>query len=262
MRKYLEIAKSQLKMEFAYTAWFWASTLSSLFQLIIVYFFWHAVYASNPKSIGLSLNSMISYIVIATLLSGYVSGVGNQLATDIREGNVAIELMRPYDLLNKLVAVDLGAKFTYLVRNTLPVVVVAFLFLGVEAPHDVMDGVMFVISSILGVFIGTQFDLILGLIAFWTLNTWGIRVLRNAILMFFSGALVPVTMFPNWLQALSQWLPFQYMVYVPVSIYTGTYSLTDEWIALGLQVAWLIGIFAVIRVIWAISLRRVTIFGG
>jgi ABC-2 type transport system permease protein len=262
MRKYWEMLISQMKINMAYSAWYWASTFSSLLQLIIIYYFWHAVYDNSATIENMPLNTMITYVVIAKLLGNYVAGVGDQLAANIRDGSVAIELMRPYDLLSKLVAIDLGFKLTSTVRDALPMLLLAFVFLGINLPQSYEAGILFVFSTIIGILIGTQFDLIVGVLAFWTINVWGLRVLRNAIMMFFTGSLIPISLFPEWLQTISQFLPFQSMVYVPVSIYTGTLSGQEAYLAMGIQLFWLIGIFILVRLVWSIALRKVTIFGG
>ncbi len=262
MRKYVEMMKSQIKIQTAYTAWFWASTASSIMRMVIIYFFWHAVYA-NKTSIGeMSLDTMITYVVLAMMLGIYVSGIGNQLSGNIRDGSIAIELMRPYDLLTKLVALDLGNTISSLFRDALPMVVIAFIFLGINPPTSIEGAILFLISVFLGILIGTQFDLIVGVLAFWTVNVWGLRVLREAIVLFFSGSLIPISLFPQWLQTVSQFLPFQSMVYVPVSIYTGIISGTDAYIAMAIQVFWLVAIFIIVRIFWALAIRKVTIFGG
>jgi ABC-2 type transport system permease protein len=262
MRKYWEILKSQIKLDMAYSAWYWASTTSTILRMLVIYAFWHAVYASQATVNGMSLHSMITYIVFATLLNGYVAGVGVQLANSVRDGSVAIELMRPYNLLDKLVALDLGNKVTSTVRNTLPMLLIAFLFMGIDGPTSWTALPLFIISATLGILIGTQLDLILGILAFWLEYVWGLRVLRNAILLFFTGSLVPISMFPHGLQTVSKMLPFQSMVYVPVSIYTGQISGNAVLSAIIEQAFWLIGIFCGIRLCWSYAIRKVTIFGG
>lgn len=262
MRKYIEFMKASMKVETAYAAWYWAGTFATIVQLLILYYFWHAVYENRSTIADMPLEMMLTYMVIAMLMSEYVSGVGNQLAEDIREGNIAIELMRPYHLLNKLVAMDIGFKLSSSFRSALPMFILAIFFIGIYIPTTVESWILFIISAILGVLIGAQIDLIIGVIAFWTINIWGLRVFKEAIIRFFSGALVPITLFPLWFQSLSQFLPFQSMVFIPVSIYTGSITGTDAYVAIVIQFFWLIAIFAIVRLIWTLAVRKVTIFGG
>lgn len=254
--------KSQIKVDTAYNVWYWAGTASSIFRLLIIYAFWHAVYENKTTIDGMPLSTMITYVIIAMTINNYVAGVGTQLASNVRDGSVAIELMRPYNLLDKLVALDLGNKVTGTLREALPMLLVAYLFIGINGPASWSSFLLFLFSAILGILIGTQLDLVIGIAAFWLLYVWGLRVLRNAIFLFFSGALLPISMFPEWLQTVSRFLPFQSMVYVPTSIYTGQLAGSDALYAVLGQVLWLAAIYIAIRLAWSVAIRRVTIFGG
>ncbi|MOA65519.1 hypothetical protein D3C78_1919330 [compost metagenome] len=69
-------------------------------------------------------------------------------------------------------------------------------------------------------------------------------------------------MFPEWLRILSAYLPFQSMVFIPVSIYTGHLTGMAAFQAILIQILWLTGIYVGIRLLWGYAIRRVTIFGG
>ncbi|MCD8502868.1 MAG: ABC-2 family transporter protein [Bacillaceae bacterium] len=86
--------------------------------------------------------------------------------------------------------------------------------------------------------------------------------LRKVFCNFFSGALIPITLFPGWFQTLSQYLPFQSMVFVPVSIYTGSISGTDAYISVAVQLVWLMASIIIVRLFWMFAVRKVTILGG
>ncbi|MDX8292244.1 ABC-2 family transporter protein [Metabacillus indicus] len=262
MTKYLMFAKSQMQINTAYSAWYWAGTASSIMRLMIMFYFWHAVYDGKDTIQNLTLQDMLTYIVVAMFIQGYVSGVGNELAHDIRDGNIAIELMRPYDVIFKLIFMDFGGKITHFFRETLPLMVIAFVFIDLSLPGSAEAALLFLISAALGVWIGTFFDLMIGIIAFWTVNVWGLRVLKEGVITFFSGALVPITLFPGWLETLSSYLPFQAMVFTPVSIYTGILEGSDAYIALLIQLGWCLGMFLIMKLIWSQAIKKVTIFGG
>lgn len=263
MRKYWEMVKTAMKVSTAYHAWYWANMAGAILRLVIVYYFWHAVYHNRTEVGAMTLETMITYQVLAMLLGNYsTSGAGSELSRLIREGGVAIELMRPYDLLTKTVASEIGYKIVATFQSTIPLVIIGFLCMGLQRPASWEAGVLFVVSAMLGVLLATFFEQIVGVLAFWTVNVFGLSMLKNAVLLFFTGAMVPISLFPQWLQTLSTYLPFQAMVYLPVSIYTGKIAGADAYLALGLQVLWILGILAVVRGFWAVAVRKVTIFGG
>jgi ABC-2 type transport system permease protein len=262
MRKYFEFTRSQLKLDTAYVGWYWAQMASFIIQLIILYSLWTAVYESRSIVGGFSQMEMLTYAVIAWLLGNYVYGVGSQLAIEVRDGNVAVELLRPYDMLSKIVALDFGRTLSSMFRDALPVLLLAFLFFGISIPVSWEAFGLVLLSAAIGILLGAQLDLIIGVLSFYMVYVWGLRVLREAIFRFFTGALIPLALFPDWLKTVSQFLPFQSMVHVPVSIYLGKLSGWAALSAIGVQVLWLLGVVLLIRVIWSIALRKVTIYGG
>jgi ABC-2 type transport system permease protein len=57
-----------------------------------------------------------------------------------------------------------------------------------------------VISVALGRSVLFFFDSIFACLAFYSIETWGLSVVRVGVPTFFSGALVPLAMMPDWLQ--------------------------------------------------------------
>ncbi|MFD1358768.1 ABC transporter permease [Fictibacillus halophilus] len=262
MRKYIEFARVQMQVHAAYSAWFWANTFSVLLRMLVIYFFWRAVYSNRSEIESLSFDGMITYIIIAMFLQMFVSGVGRELAHTIKDGNIAIELMRPYHLITRLIAMDIGDKVIYFIRGALPLGILAFVFMDVALPATWQSGILFFLSALMGIWIGTFFDLLIAILAFWTINLWGLEVMKEAVVSFFSGALVPLILFPEWFQNVSLFLPFQAMVYVPVAIYTGILTGTEAWLAVGSQLIWAVLLFGLLRVLWSVAMKKVTIFGG
>jgi ABC-2 type transport system permease protein len=262
MRKYIEFARVQMQVHAAYSAWFWANTFSVLLRMLVIYFFWRAVYSNRSEIEGMSFDGMITYIIIAMFLQMFVSGVGRELAHTIKDGNVAIELMRPYHLITRLIAMDIGDKVIYFIRGALPLGILAFVFMDVSLPATWQSGILFLLSALMGIWIGTFFDLLIAILAFWTINLWGLEVMKEAVVSFFSGALVPLILFPEWFQTVSLFLPFQAMVYVPVAIYTGILTGSEAWLAVGSQIIWAVLLFGLLRVLWSVAMKKVTIFGG
>lgn len=65
----------------------------------------------------------------------------------------------------------------------------------------------------------------IGLTSFWLIQSSGIRSVFQALSSVFSGGLIPLVFFPDTLQKLLFFLPFQYSTYVPAMVFSGSYSL-------------------------------------
>jgi len=77
----------------------------------------------------------------------------------------------------------------------------------------------YVVMSLMG--------LLLGLVAFWTLETTGMLAIFRFTNLFFAGGLVPLAFFPAPLRAIADLLPFQTQAFIPVSLYLGRLAGVD-----------------------------------
>jgi ABC-2 type transport system permease protein len=73
----------------------------------------------------------------------------------------------------------------------------------------------------------------IGLTSFWLVQSNGIRNAFMLVSSIFSGALIPLTFFPEWLQTIQFFLPFQYIAYMPAMVFTGQYSLGGIHLTMG-----------------------------
>ena len=79
---------------------------------------------------------------------------------------------------------------------------------------------------------------------------------------FLTGVMIPFTFFPEWFQSIAARLPFQYIGYVPVTIYLGKREGGALAEALLTQAAWSLVLFLLARWFWNRSVRHVTLQGG
>lgn len=129
-------------------------------------------------------------------------------------------------------------------------------------PPDAVNLSCFLLSCILGFFMYFYFNFIFGLSAFFITNVWGMHMLKGAIISFLSGMMIPVGFFPQWLQKILSFMPFNSLVYTPVMIYLGKYEGPALLSVLLIQLVWLI-IFAVLGAFfWKRAVKRLTISGG
>ena len=78
----------------------------------------------------------------------------------------------------------------------------------------------------------------------------------------FSGYLIPLELFPRWLEQGARFLPFRYMLAFPVEMVIG---LTPRGVALGeLAIQWLFVVLlaTAARLAWRAGLRRFAAYGG
>ena len=122
----------------------------------------------------------------------------------------------------------------------------AFLFLG----------------SLLCFLIFVLFDFCVGMIAFFTSYIFGLFMVKEALMSFLTGQLIPLSFFPAVVQRIFDFLPFSSMIYTPVMIYLGKYQGTElAWVLLR-QLAWVLILYGLGTLIWNRVTKRLVVLGG
>lgn len=259
---YSAVAATAAKTRLAYNMWVWADFVVTLVSMIVFVYFWRAVYQGATTLGGLALSQTITYILLARLLSPLVeTRTIFFFGFMIRQGQIAVELTRPLDFQVRIMAESFAEIIVFLVQR-LPLFVIAFLFFGMRLPIDPALWLAFFVSLFLGQLVIFLFDWIFACLAFYVTETWGLSVVRVGAGSFFSGALVPLLMMPDWLQNLAAGMPFAQALAVPVSFLSGISTWADApniWLT---QIIWLLTLFALSRVVFNIALRQVTVQGG
>ncbi|WP_155962823.1 ABC transporter permease [Streptococcus ruminantium] len=259
MRKYFYLTRLMMMTALQYKAFFVASFVSLAVKILVALYVWKTIFFTQPEVNGFTLQTFTTYIIFANLLASLNSfSLGKELSYRILDGSIAGEFLRPYSFIVSLFFKDLGDKLLELFKFS-------FIFIGIVLIHQdfyLPDGrtiLIFLLSSLLGMFIVQLLDMAFGFLTFFTVNAWGVMLLRNGLFNLASGALLPLSFYPQAVENILRFLPYNYAVNVPVSILLGKES---NLTALGLQALWIPILFGFIALLWSQAKRRIVIFGG
>ncbi|MBI5034213.1 MAG: ABC-2 family transporter protein [Chloroflexi bacterium] len=259
---YAAFAAMQPKLQLAYSAWAWTEFIAQIIAMTIFVFFWRAVYANTDSLSGLSLQQTLNYILLAQIIAPLIQArVVFQFGFLIQNGQIGVELTRPVDFQLRNLVEALAGLVVYAIQK-IPLFTIAVIFYGLQLPTDPITWLAFTLTIVLGSTVTFYFDWMFGCLAFYTTETWGLSVVRNGIATFFSGYLIPIAMMPTWLQQLASAMPFAQGVYVPVSLLSRIVSVDDLPQILLTQIAWLVGMMILSRIVFNIAIRKVTVQGG
>lgn len=212
---------------------------------------------------GLTLPEMITYVAVSWIgRSFYFNNIARDLARMVQEGEIAVMLIKPFHVQTVMMFEVIGESGFRLLMFTLPIMVVIVPLFDIVGPPDPMLYLWTFISFCLALVIYSQMNFILGCLAFAMKNIQGVMRAKMVSMDFLTGVVVPFTFFPLWFQQVMEWLPFQYISYVPVTIYLGKRTGADLQEALLIQLAWSIGLFIIGRIVWHRSVRNVIVQGG
>ena len=159
-------------------------------------------------------------------------------------------------------AFDLGrATYHVLFRGVPPFIVGALVFTLVY-PRDALVWLAFVASVALAVVVSFGFRALYNAATFWLLDVRGMIMVSGIALNLFSGFLVPISFFPDWLAAIARATPFPSMVQTPIDIFVGRTTGLDIVAALASQLAWALVMIAAAQAVFAAGVRRLVVQGG
>jgi ABC-2 type transport system permease protein len=227
-----------------------------------------AIYGSSTNQVlgGLTQSEMIVYIFMSYIATGLISiSISGEIGFNVVEGSIASNLIKPIDFRTSLIFKAIG---TMVYRFFIPSL---FVWIGLECYKvfklglpvtDIINIILFFVSCILSFLIYVLFDFCFGMLAFYTTYIFGMAIVKNAILSFLTGQLIPLSFFPEAAQKIFAYLPFASMNYVPVMIYLGKYSGNDMIFAIGRQIVWVVILFSLGSLLWNRITKRLIVLGG
>ena len=214
------------------------------------YYLYTALFASRVADAGdatiggLSLSEMITYVAVSWIgRSFYFNNIARDLMRMITEGEIAMHLIKPFHVQTVMMFEAIGESGFRLIMFTLPIMVVIVPLFHIGGPPESILYLWTFISFCLALVIYSQINFLLGCLAFNMKNIQGVLRAKMVSMDFLTGVVVPFTFFPEWFQRAVEWLPFQGISYIPVTIYLGKRPGDELYAALLLQLAWAVGLF-------------------
>ncbi|MET7286404.1 ABC-2 family transporter protein [Streptomyces sp. NPDC005573] len=264
-RRYLPFATASLQGLLQYRSTFLMSALTAATAAGVQVFLWRAVYAGSPGGLlgGYDLPRLTTYVLLAQVLGlMQASRVDEEVSGEVQRGDIAVSLLRPVSYPLARFVAGLPVSLTNATLVAVPVVLTYALLLPLTAPSWA-GVVLFACSAGLSLIIGFGVNLLVGLVGFVTTNVWGVRIVKDSVVAFFAGQVVPLALLPGPLAALAHVLPFQGMVDSPLRLLLGRYDgPLDAAGILGVQLLWAAVLSALAAFAWSRAVRRVEVLGG
>ena len=263
MKGYLALLKIRMKVLFQYRAAAFAGIVTQLFWGLLFAMIFRAFYQEASQTEPISLSQTITFVWLGqALLQLLPWSIDKEIESQVKSGHVAYEMIRPLHLYHLWFARSLAMRLIPASMRCLPIFILAGWFFGLESPISWEAGVAFGFSIILALFLSAAITTCVLISLFWTVSGEGIQRLLPHCTVFFSGMVVPLPLFPQWMQPFLNLQPFRGVMDIPCRLYTGVIPSSDALYYLGFQLAW-ITIF-VIAGQWLMkkALRQFVIQGG
>ena len=196
MKKLCYLIRMTFQTKFAYIKAFWFNIFGTAVSILIYYFLWKYVFQSRDELHGFTAVEITTYVIISRLLSSQFSGgINREFSEWVQKGDIVVELLRPVPLVFTLFGKRVGEFLFFLLFKGIPVSILATFILGGTGPDGAVNFVLFLVSVFISIGLMFWIEVMVGLISFFTLNSYGIGYTKTALMSILSGGIVPLFLF-------------------------------------------------------------------
>jgi ABC-2 type transport system permease protein len=264
VRPYRAVLSARFRALLQYRAAALAGLGTQLFWGLIRVMIFGAFYESSRAAAApMSFAQVVTYVWLGqAMIRLLIWRPDADVQEMIRSGTVAYELTRPVDLYWLWYARSVANVTAPTVLRAVPMMILAALLLGMQAPVSWSAGAAWAVAMVLAVALTASVAALLSISLLWTVSGQGATTLVPAIVWCLSGMILPLPMFPDWMQPLLNVLPFRGMMDTPFRIYVGHIPAARWAGVLAHQAAWTIGLVLFGRWVLARGTRRLVVQGG
>ena len=201
---------------------------------------------------------------LATFVVRQITGswVSWQMNYEVRQGTLAMRLLRPISPLWSYAAENLGYMPMRFVL-VLPVVFFAVLQAGARSVPVTATGWLLLLVGLLGGWLVTFLaNVAIGTLCLYMESSSRLMDVWYALFLVCSGYLYPVELFPPGLRGVLEWLPFRYQIGLPVELMTNVHDLPTALGLLARQWLWVAVLLGLSVLSWKRGLKRFAAYGG
>lgn len=265
MKSFLKLMAISMQGRMYYRTSFFLNLITPVVLLTGQFLLWGSLYGlENGGDIGsMPQRDLFAFLLVAFAMNNLLTWSSeNSLSREIRSGTIVSRCLRPMYFLSQNLAEMTGSLLLQGSVNFSVVVLGFLLFHGHLRTPAPLSILLFLPCLLLGTLLRMLLVDLFSLLCFFTTSNLGISWTRRALFEFFSGALIPVSMFPGWLKSITYATPFPYMLQAPIDVLLGRPLSAALPVVFLLQLIWL-GIFLLLHCLLFGKIRKnMAIAGG
>lgn len=234
-------------------------------QIYLVVCLWRALYEHAGVAAGLTRIMAVSYAVLAALMLRIRRldrfGARDTVLEHMQYGTIVYWFLRP-------LSPQRYSFWRYAGEQAYGVAwacagYVSCLGIGVLAPpRSAGAAVAFLASFALGQVLLYYLGLLTDQMCFWAIKNASVVSILTFTQNLLSGGYAALWFFPGWFRLVSEALPFQYTIGVPLSFYVGRIPVAGLPAQLAIALGWVVVLATITRLLWRAAAGRVAVQGG
>ncbi|HMK09272.1 MAG TPA: ABC-2 family transporter protein [Anaerolineales bacterium] len=263
----LDLYKAQFRTSLATMFQYRASLviwlISQVLDPVIYLIVWSTVAVASGGSVaGYTTGDFAAYFIVLMLVNHLTyTWIMWEYEYRVREGTLSAVLLRPVHPIHSDIADNLSSKAVSTPGILLAAVLLGMLF----HPTFHLVGwalVAFLPAVALAFLLRFLVEWTLALAAFWTTRVSALNQAYFVAMLFLSGQVAPLALFPPAVQTLASLLPFRWMISFPVELFLGTLTPRQAATGFAAQAAWIILGLIALRLTWRAGVRVYSAVSG
>src|SRR5260370_6743924 len=178
---------------------YYTGIITYLINVTVYFFIWRAVFANATGSIaGFSLPQILTYVSVGWILrSFYWNTIDQEMAYEVIEGKIAMDLIKPVSVQWMWISRAIGESAFRLGLLTLPTAIVVALVFPVQRPSSRENFLLFLVAVLGSFFLMAAINFMIGTCAIPLKSILALIRAKYWLIELLSGLLIPISFFPN-----------------------------------------------------------------
>lgn len=250
---------AMLQYRVALIIWLISQVLDPLIYLVV----WSTVSLASGGAVGgYTRGDFAAYFLALMVINNITySWIMHEYEYRVREGTLSAALLRPLHPIHADLADNLASK---MVSTPLMIVMAVVLGLVFRPTVQLVPWAVaaFIPAVLLAYLLRFLFEWTLALAAFWTTRVSALNQAYYVALLFLSGQVAPLSLFPGAVQSLAAALPFRWMIAFPLELLLGRVSPAQALTGFAAQAGWILVALVIVRFAWRAGVRRYSAVGA
>ena len=262
MRRYGFILRTAARQQWVYRAEMAMRVIQMALFMGVFMALWATAFGVSGQAelAGYTMVEMVWYLAMTETITLSGSRIFTEISEAVKAGDLAYTLARPLSYPWYQVANSLGGSAPRLLINLLAAT--AVVGIGMREAAGSLPGLLaFLGMAALALLLDALIAVLIGLLAFWIEEVMPAFWIYQKLLFTVGGLFLPLEMFPDWLRRVAEWLPFQFITYVPARAFV---DFDTEFVlrAVAGQVIYIAVFAALMMLVWRRAQRRLVVHGG
>lgn len=259
---YLKFISMSFQRSISYRVEYFLSVLNAFLYIFIFTSVWRTLVPDTAEQGGFSKSQMVAYAVLSTLIKASFARNESLLASRVRSGEIAADLLKPFSFPLMYLCDTLGASLYQLMSRAVPLFIFCYFIFDIHIPVDTGLVLRFLPAYVLSFVLFFLVSFLISSMAFYFVDIFPFWIFYAALITLLSGAIIPIDFFPPAMQQVLLFTPFPYLFYFPTLLLLGKPLAMGYDMFLLRYVILIAAMGALVALSYRGGIRRLTIAGG